>query len=169
MMLRVAVDFFWRRAKAADVQGLDSAELGALMPYWFDDRFKQEREAGTILGVEDTGELIHVLFVHGAGGGPDVEAARIPVQGAPGLEEDMIGVLTPEQVQVAAAFLSHAPIEDWVQQYRDHLANAVRDWGFRRPFDDEWASTLLEDARDLAVLFERAASNGEAMIVAVVA
>ena len=51
----MAVDFFWRRAKAADVRDLGPRELGDLMPYWFDERFKQERKAGVILGVEDTG------------------------------------------------------------------------------------------------------------------
>jgi hypothetical protein len=168
-MLHVAVDFFWRRANAADVQNLDPEELGNLMPYWFDDRFKQEKAAGITLAVEDTGELIRALLVLGAGDGPDAGAATIPVEGAPGLDEDMIGVLTPEQVEVAAAFLSQAPIETWVQQYRDRLASAMREWGFEHPLGDEWASTLVEDARNLAVLFEQAASHGEAMIVGVAA
>jgi hypothetical protein len=167
-MLGVAVDFFWRRAKAADVRDLGAQELGELMPYWFDDRFKQEREAGVTLGVEDTGDLMHVLFMLGAGDGPDAEAAAVPVGSAPGLEDDMIGVLAPDQVQAAAAFLSRAPIGDWVMQYRDDLASQVRQWGFNRPFD-EWANTLVDDARALTGLFQRAAAAQEAVIVAVVA
>jgi hypothetical protein len=167
-MLGVAVDFFWRRVPAAQVRDLDARGLGLLMPYWFDERFKQEREAGVVLGVEDTGELMHVLFMLGAGDGPDAGAAAIPVEGAPGLDDDMIGVLAPEQVQ-AAAFLSRAPIGEWVKQYRGDLASQLRQSGFHRPFDDEWANTLIEDAQALTGLLQRAAAAQEAVIVAVVA
>jgi Domain of unknown function (DUF1877) len=168
-MLGVAVDFFWRRVRAAEVRDLDAQGLRVLMPYWFDERFKQEREAGVMLGVEDTGELMHVLFTLGAGDGPDAEAAAIPVGSAPGLDDDMIGVLAPEKVQAAATFLATAPIGEWVKQYRDDLAIQVRQWGFRRPFDDEWANTLIEDAQALTGLFQRAAAAQESVIVAVVA
>lgn len=168
-MLGVAVDFFWRRAKAAEVRDLDARGLGALMPYWFDERFKQERDAGVTLGVEDTGDLMHALFMLGAGDGPDAEAAAIPVGGAPGLEDDMIGVLAPEQVQAAANFLSRAPIGEWVGQHREDLASQVRQWGLGRPFDEDWANIVIEDAQALTALFERAAAAQEAVIVAVVA
>lgn len=150
-----------------DVQGFDAQALRNLVPYWFDDRFDEEREAGIVLGVEDAGALIDALLGFGAANGPDAEAAGLIVEGAPGLDDEMVGVLTPEQVQAAAEFLSRVPVEDWAQRYRLKLADAARQLGYSRPFDDGWANHLVEGARELAVLFQRAADRGEAVIVVV--
>jgi hypothetical protein len=158
---------FWRRADAASVQALGSSELWDLVPSWFDERFKQERETGIVLGIEDTGDLIHTLLVLGAGNGPDARAARLPVRGAPGLNDAMLGMLTVDQVRTATAYLSRVPIEDWVQRYRDRLAGTAREFGYSRPFNDEWATKLVRDTRELVALFERAAARGEAIVVAI--
>jgi len=190
----VSVDTFWRRVDPRGMRGLDAGQLKELVPDWFDDRFERESAAGITLGVEDTGGLIDALLRLGAGDGPDAEAADLPVNGAfstdtdtdtdededeadededdedwdddeDGIEDELVGVLDPEQVQTAAAFLARARPAAWVREFRDELAEAARDLGYRRPFDDAWTRTLVQDTEQLTALFARAAAAGEAIIV----
>ena len=42
----VGVDYFWRRVPRDDVEGLDAAELYDVVPYWFDEPFERENDAG---------------------------------------------------------------------------------------------------------------------------
>jgi hypothetical protein len=166
-MQSVSVDFFWRRVDAATAQDLDATELRGLMPHWFDEQFATERDAGRMIGVADTADLIHILLVLGAGDGPHAAISRIPVYGAAGLDDSMIGVLTPDQVRHAATFLTQASVEEWVPEHRERLNAYVGELGYHRPFSDEWAEEVAEDARALVTLFARASADGESMIVSI--
>jgi hypothetical protein len=166
----VSADTFWRRVDPGAVHGLDPAELRKLVPYWFDDRFQQERSARIVVGAEDTGALISELLRLGAGDGPDAEAAWLAIDGAAGFgDDDMVGILAPEQVAKAAEFLSRAQPAAWMQQFGPELAAAAREMGYHRPFDEEWAQTVVADTEELMELFRLAAASGEAVIVSMVA
>lgn len=167
MMQSVSVDFFWRRVDAAIAQDLDATELWGLMPHWFDEQFATERDAGRMIGVADTADLIHSLLVLGAGDGPYAAVSLVPVYGVIGLDDSMIGVLTPDQVRHAATFLTQAPVEEWVPEHRERLNAVVAELGYHRPFSDQWADEVAEDARALVTLFARASADGEAIIVSV--
>ena len=140
------------------------------MPFHDDDRFPPEMKAHLTVLAEDTGSLICGLLRRGADNDADDYAAWLAVQGADGVGDDqMIGVLTPEEVVLVAEFLSRADPAAWIQQFRADLAVLVQELGYRRPFDDEWARTLVGDTTELTALFGLAAAAGEAVIVMVVA
>jgi hypothetical protein len=46
---------------------------------------------------------------------------------------------------------------------------AARALGYHRPFDDEWAAQVAQDAEDLTALFAAAAGDGEAVVTKIVA
>jgi hypothetical protein len=168
--LLMTVDTYWRRVDPDAVQGLEPPELRALVPFHYDDRFQPEMKAHTTVLAEDTGSLICRLLRLGADNDADDYAAWLAVRGADGVGDDqMIGVLTPEEVIVVAEFLSGADPAAWMQQFRAHLAVLVQKLGYRRPFDDEWARTVVADTKELTALFGLAAAAGEAVIVMVVA
>lgn len=162
----MSVDTFWKRVPVEAIRGRSPDEIYALVPSWSDDAFAGEREAGVLLGVEDTGALIDALLVAGAAGGPNEAAARAFEAGPADWDDDCaVGTFDPERVRQLARFLSAAPLEHWVRQHHAALAAAARSMGYRRPFNDEWAEQLLDDAREVAVLFEAAAAHDEAIIV----
>jgi uncharacterized protein with von Willebrand factor type A (vWA) domain len=166
----MGVDMFWRRVPITALDSMTPAEIGDLVPYWHDDRFAAERDAGLLVGVEDTHDLIHALLTLGAGDGPDAEAAALPVYGDPHREKElapMIYLLHPEQVRAAAEFMAGAPLAEWMERHRAALAVEVAELGYRRPFDDEWAARVLADAEELAGLFRRAAAEQDAMVTEV--
>lgn len=166
----VSVDYFWRRVEPGAVQGLEPLELRELVPYWYDDRFKQEVQARITVATEDSGALIGALLRLGARDPSDDHAAWLAVDGADGLEDDeMIGLLAPDEVAKVAEFLSRADPEDWMRRFRPDLAEIVGELGYRRPFDDHWAQHVVEGAQELTKLFGLAAAEGEAIIVMVVA
>jgi hypothetical protein len=167
--LPVSVDTFWRRTDPNAVQGLDPPKLRTLVPHWFDDRFRDEAKARITVGAEDTGALIGELLRLGADNAHDAETAWLAVS-PEGLDEDyMVGVLTPDEVARVAEFLSHAHPAAWMQQFRPKLAVAAREMGYQRPFDDEWAQTVVTDLEELAEMFRFAAAAAEAVIVTMVA
>ncbi|WP_433610221.1 hypothetical protein ACQP2P_40560 [Dactylosporangium sp. CA-139114] len=166
----MGADFFWRRVMPDIVQGLDAASLQALVPWWLDERFQREVEAGLTVGVENIAELIGELLRLGAGTGPDAAAARLAVAGADGLRDSyhMVGVLPPEQVATVAEFLSRAQPAVWVKQFQEEMSTAADDVGLSGHIDGDWAQ-LVQDTEELARVFGLAAEAGEAIVVRVVA
>ena len=57
----MGVDSFWKRVPEEAIIGCGPEELRALVPHWFDDRFKIERDQGVLVGGEDTGALINAI------------------------------------------------------------------------------------------------------------
>ncbi|MFI7539688.1 hypothetical protein [Actinoplanes sp. NPDC049599] len=165
----MGVDYFWRRVAEGDVDGLGAAELYEVVPYWFDASFEYESDAGITVGTTDTAALMDKLLRLGAGGGADAESAWLTVDGADGVEDDMVGVLTGAQVVAVADFLSRAQPATWVHRFRAELSDTAQDVGYSRPFDDEWAQALVRDTEELTALFAKAASANESVIVKVVA
>jgi Domain of unknown function (DUF1877) len=80
-------------------------------------------------------------------------------------DDSAVGTFAPDRVRQIAQLLAAAPLEQWVQQHHSSLAHAAHRMGYRRPFDDEWAAELLDDARELAAMFQAAAAHDEAIIV----
>jgi hypothetical protein len=165
----VGVDGFWRRVELAAVVGLDLSELRKLVPYWFDDDYRQLAEAQIVVGAENTGALISELLRLGAGNGPDAEAAWLAVDGADGLDDITyaVGVLTPEKVAKVAEFLARVDPAAWMQQFRPQLADYCRELGHVAPFDDQWAEVVVTDTKELTQLFRLAAAAGEVVVVGV--
>ncbi len=164
----MTVDTYWRRGDPDAVQGLDPSELRELVPWYFDERFQQEVKARITVLAKDTGMLICILLRLGADNDPDDYAAWLAVEGADGVEDDeMIGVLKPEEVVVVAEFLSRADPAAWMQQFRPTLAIAAQR-SYEQPFDDQWAQAVVDDTKELTELFGLAAAAGEAVTVMVV-
>jgi hypothetical protein len=154
-MPRVSVDFFWRRADPA----LLGDDLFGLVPYWLDEGFGELRDAGLIVGVEGTGELITTLLW----------LADLPADLTPDdLDTDTPGVLPPDEVTAIAAVLAGVEPEALVQQFRGELDEAALEMD-RRPIDDRGAKALADDLARLTALFTSAAAAGQAVVVTVVA
>jgi hypothetical protein len=162
----VSVDHFWKRVPAEQLTGCDPEELTELVPYWFDDEFREQRDAGLVVGAEDTGALVAALLRLG---GAD-DGGLWPVTSGPADWDDhwMVGTIDADEVGVIAAALAGAPLRQWAASRRDDLAAAARSLGYR-PFDDEWAAQVVQDTEDLTALFVAAAADGEAVVTKIVA
>lgn len=169
-IVRVSVEYYWRRTDPDAVLGLEPLESRKLVPRWFDDSFPRETEARITVRAVDNGPLIGILLRLGAADDSDDYSAWLAVSGADGLDGDyMIGVLEPGDVSRIAEFLSRAQPEAWMAEFRPTLAEVVGESGYQPPFDDEWAQSVVGDIKELMELFALAASAGEAVIVMVVA
>lgn len=166
----MSVDSFWKRVPTGVIVGRNPRELSGLVPYWYDDEFKVERDNGTVVGAEDTGALIDVLLTAGARTDSEKAAAtafgRVPSDWD---DDYLVGTLGTDVVQQVSSFLSDAPLERWVAEHRSALADGARSLGYLRPFDDAWARQVLADAQELVALFRAAALSDEAIIVKIVA
>ena len=166
----MSVDTFWKRVPADVIAGCGPKELADLVPYFSDDRYKVERDNGTLVAGVDTGALIDVLLWAGASSAAEKAAVRTFARGPADWDEDyMVGTLGPDVVRQVSAFLSDAPLEQWMAEHRTALVDGAAKLGYHRPFDDAWAGQLLEDAQDLAALFRIAAPADETIIVMMVA
>jgi hypothetical protein len=161
----MGIDFFWKRVPASVIADCGPKELAGLVPYFYDSQYMVERENGTLVA-GDTGALIDVLFRAAASSAEEKAAVRAYAQAPADWDEDyMVGTLGPDLVRQMAAFLSDAPFEQWMQEHRGALIDALQEWGSPRPFDDAWAGHVLENARELAALFRAAALADETIIV----
>lgn len=166
----MTVDVFWKRVPSGVVQGSGPAQLSDLVPHWFDDVFKVEQSSGMLVGTEDTGALISQLLRFGAGDGPGAAVVELfALEPSDWDDYLMVGSLSFNVTRQIAEFLSDAPLERWVQQHHAALAAEAQSMGYRRPFDEDWATQVLSDARELVALFRAAADNDEAIVVKVIA
>ena len=163
----MSVDQFWKRMPVEELAGCGPEELSELVPYWFDDEFREQRDKGLVVGAVDTGALVAVLLRLG---GAD-EGALWPVTSGPADWDDhwMVGTIDADEVGRIAAALAGAPLRQWAGSHRDDLAAAARSLGYHRPFDDGWAAQVVQDADDLTALFVAAAADGEAVVTKIVA
>lgn len=163
----MSVDHYWTRMPAAKLAGCDPEELTELVPYWVDDEFGEQRDAGLVVCAVNTGSLVAALLYLG---GAD-DGALWPVTSGPADWDDhwMVGTIDADEVGVIAAALAGVSLREWASSCRDDLAAVARSLGFGRPFDDEWAAQVVQDAEDLTALFVAAAADGEAVVAKVVA
>ncbi len=163
----MSVDHYWKRMPAAKLAGCDPEHLTELVPCWVDDEFGKQRDAGLVVCAVNTGSLVAALLY--LGGGDD--GALWPVTSGPVDWDDrwMVGIIDASEVGVTAAALAGVPLRQWASSCRDDLAAVARSLGFGRPFDDEWAAQVVQDAEDLTALFVAAAADGEAVVTKIVA
>jgi hypothetical protein len=164
----MGVDSFWKRVPEEAITGFGPEELRALVPHWFDDRFKIEQDQGILVGGEDTGALINALVRLGVTTEFAATAAAVFTGAPPDWDDDwMVGRLPPDAVRQVAEFFAGAPLDRWAEENFAGLAAEAQRLGYHRPFDRSWASRVLSDAHGVAVLFRTAAANNEAVIVKV--
>jgi hypothetical protein len=166
----MGVDYFWKRVPVETVGGTTPKELAELVPYWFDEDFTGQRDARLVVGAEDTGALVEALIGMGAAGTTWEPAARAFCSPLADWDDyRMVGTVDTETVSLVADLLATAPVDTWAAQHRADLAEYVRELGYHRPFDDEWAEQVVVDIRELAELFRAAATAREAIILKIVA
>jgi hypothetical protein len=161
----VSVDEFWKRVPAAALGNAGPEALSDLVPYWFEGSYEADVKDGSLVGVEDTGPLLAALFRHGVTDEESAEAVALFAGLPPDWDHDwMVGTIAPDAVQRIARFLTGAPLAEWAAQARPALAAEAASLGYRRDFDDEWAALVLSDAREVAALFQAAATEGQPVI-----
>jgi hypothetical protein len=164
----VGVDTFWKRVPDTALDGIGPGALCALVPRWFDARFDAEQSHGLLVGVYDSGSLITALLRRGVA--DDASAAAVDLFGhlpANWDDEWMVGSLPPTDVRQISEFLASAPLDFWAQQGRAEWAAEAQRLGYRRPIDDQRAAQVLDDAQDVAMLFNAAAADGQAIIMVI--
>ena len=161
----MGVAHFWKRVSGRALAGRRPKEVSDLVPYWFDPGFPAERDAGLLVGVQNTGDLIGTLLAFGAVG-TGHEAAAGVVTGLPGDwdEEWMVGTISVADVRQVAAFVLDAPFHQWAVRHHAALAAEAESLGFHRPFDDSWAAEVVSGAERLGALFVAAAAHDEAVV-----
>jgi hypothetical protein len=149
-----------------ELAGCDPQELHALVPGWFDEEFREQRDEGLVVGTAD-GELVTALLcLVGAD-----EGAVWPATSGPADWDDhwLVGTIDADEVRLIAAELAGTPLRQWAESHRDGLAAAARSLGYHLPSDDEWMKHVVQDAEYLTALFVAAAADGQAVVAKVVA
>ncbi len=110
----MGVDYFWKRVRDETIGDAAPEGLAGLVPYWFDDDFASQHEAGLIVGAEDTGALIEALVGMGAADTRWEPAARA-FCGEPADWDDyrMVGTFDTETVGLVAELLVFCLINSW--------------------------------------------------------
>lgn len=164
----MGVAHFWKRVHRTALDGRQPEHLADLVPYWFDVEYPAERDAGVLVGLQDTGDLVGTLLDFGAVGTGHEAAAGI-VSGRPVNwdQEWMVGTIGVGDVRRAAAFLVDAQLEPWAARHHGALAAEAESLGYHRPFDETWSAEVVGAAERLSALFVAAAANDEAVIVRV--
>jgi hypothetical protein len=162
----MGVAHFWKRVPGAALNGLRPKELSDLVPYWFDPGFPGQRDAGLVVGVQNTGDLIGTLLAFGAVGTGHETAAGV-VAGRPDNwdEEWMVGTISVADARRVATFLLDAPFQQWAVRHHAALSAEAESLGFHQAFDEAWAARVVSGAERLRALFVAAAAHDQAVVV----
>lgn len=166
----MSVEYFWKRVPVTALTGAAPKEIADLVPYWFDDDYDTQRDAGLVVGAEDTGALICALLGLGSSGTSWDQAARWLVSEPVDWDDDwMTGTIDADAVHLVAGFLAEAPVETWAREHHTALVAYAAELGYQRPFDEEWAEQVVAEVHELRALFGAAATAGEAVVLKIVA
>ncbi|GGX63344.1 hypothetical protein [Streptomyces fructofermentans] len=168
----MSVSFFWRRTTAESAASSAPQDLLALVPDWDDQPELWDKRLVT--AVEFHCSVMHRVLVE-CSSGPD-SVAGLPVYGgeprrdtwtSPDGEVEeytVVTVLAPDAVAAAAEVLGGARYEAWMAADPSRMAALVRELGFSRQWDDDWAREVAGDLADLADFYRAAARAGDAVV-----